>query len=171
MSGRSWQFFWLYVFLRFFAENLLATAKEFAEWVTTLIGSATLSDKPAWSCTVSSAAAIWRKSTRTALCTAFGKSAWTCSLRHALQVRDEDGTVLGDYFADLFVGGRLIVEIKASRALADEHTAQLLCYLRASQVEHGLLMNFGGGRFEIRKFILSISTQSVPRRTAGEERH
>jgi len=75
--------------------------------------------------------------------------------QHALQVRDEDGTVLGDYFADLFIDGRLIIEIKACKALTDEQIAQLLGYLRASDVEHGLLINFGGGKFEIRKFILS----------------
>jgi GxxExxY protein len=38
-----------------------------------------------------------------------------------LQVYDEDGTILGDYFADLFVQGRLIVEVKACRSLAEEH--------------------------------------------------
>jgi GxxExxY protein len=70
-------------------------------------------------------------------------------------VRDEDGTVLGNYFADLFVEGRLIVEIKACKALADEHIAQILGYLRASGIEHGLLINFGSGKFQIRKFVLS----------------
>jgi GxxExxY protein len=55
----------------------------------------------------------------------------------------------------LFVDGRLIVELKAAKALADEHVAQLLGYLRATRVEHGLLMNFGAAKFEIRKYILS----------------
>lgn len=45
-----------------------------------------------------------------------------------LQVTDEDGTVLGDYFADLFVEECLIVELKACKALASEHTAQVLGY-------------------------------------------
>lgn len=43
-----------------------------------------------------------------------------------LQVTDADGTVLGDYFADLVVEDCLIVELKACRALADEHVAQVL---------------------------------------------
>jgi GxxExxY protein len=76
-------------------------------------------------------------------------------VQHPLQVWDEDGTVLGDFFADLFVDGRLIVELKACKALADEHTAQLLGYLRASRLEHGLLINFGSPRLEVRKFALS----------------
>lgn len=69
-------------------------------------------------------------------------------------IKDEDRTVLGDYLADLFVENRLIVELKACKALADEHTAQLLGYLRASRIEHGLLINFGAPKLEIRKFAL-----------------
>lgn len=75
--------------------------------------------------------------------------------QHPLCVRDEDGTVLGEFFADLFVEGCLIVELKAARAIADEHVAQLLGYLRASRMEHGLLINFGGPRLFIKKYILT----------------
>ena len=72
-----------------------------------------------------------------------------------INVFDEDGTVLGDYFADLFVQDQLIVEAKACKAIADEHIAQILGYLRASRKEHGLLLNFGAPRFQARKFILT----------------
>ncbi len=72
-----------------------------------------------------------------------------------LIVCDEDGTVLGDYFADLFIENILVVELKACRALADEHTAQLLGYLRSSRIEHGLLINFGAATFAIKKYILN----------------
>jgi GxxExxY protein len=75
--------------------------------------------------------------------------------QHPLNVFDEDGAVLGEYFADLFVSGRLIVEIKACRSLADEHVAQLLGYLRSSRIEHGLLINFGAPKLQIRKYALS----------------
>lgn len=80
--------------------------------------------------------------------------------QHPLNVYDEDGTPLGSFAADLFIEGRLIVELKAARALADDHTAQLLGYLRASRIEHGLLCNFGAMRFEIRKYVLSATTPS-----------
>jgi GxxExxY protein len=73
--------------------------------------------------------------------------------QHPLAVYDEDGTVLGEYFADLFVDNRLIVELKAVKNCADEHTAQLLGYLKSSRIEHGLLVNFGSYRFEIKKFV------------------
>ncbi len=69
-----------------------------------------------------------------------------------LQVFDEDGTVLGDYFADLLVAGVLLVELKVARALVPEHHAQLLAYLKTTRIGHGLLINFGAYKFEIRKF-------------------
>jgi len=72
-----------------------------------------------------------------------------------LSVFDEDGALLGDFAADLFVQDQIIIELKACRALAAEHTAQLLGYLRASRVEHGLLINFGSPKLEIRKYALS----------------
>jgi len=73
-------------------------------------------------------------------------------LQYPLKVSDEDGAILGEYYADLFVEGCLVVELKACRALADEHIAQILGYLRASHTLHGLLINFGAPRLEIRKF-------------------
>jgi len=71
-----------------------------------------------------------------------------------LTVHDEDGKVLGDYFADLFVENSLVVEIKACKSIVDEHLAQLLGYLRSSGIEHGLLINFGASIFQIRKLVL-----------------
>jgi GxxExxY protein len=72
-----------------------------------------------------------------------------------LTVFDEDGTLLGDYLADLLVEGVLIVELKTAKALAPEHEAQVLGYLRSARLEHGLLINFGSRKFEIRKYIWS----------------
>ena len=60
-----------------------------------------------------------------------------------LNVFDEDGTPIGEYYADLFLENCLIVELKAVKTIADEHIAQILGYLRASRMEHGLLVNFG----------------------------
>jgi len=41
------------------------------------------------------------------------------------------------------------------KAIIGEHTAQLLGYLRASGIEHGLLINFGASKLEIKKYVLS----------------
>jgi len=75
--------------------------------------------------------------------------------QYPLKVYDEDGTVLGEYFADLFVENCLIVELKACKSLAQEHIAQLLGYLRACHIEHGLLVNFGAPKLQIKKYALS----------------
>jgi GxxExxY protein len=72
-----------------------------------------------------------------------------------LKVFDEDGTIIGDYFADLFVNDQMIVELKAAKTIADEHVAQILGYLRASKIEHGLLINYGAPKLQIKKYILN----------------
>jgi GxxExxY protein len=50
---------------------------------------------------------------------------------------------VGDYFADLIVKELVIVELKAAENLCDAHEAQLLNYIRATDIEVGLLLNFG----------------------------
>jgi GxxExxY protein len=56
--------------------------------------------------------------------------------------RDRDHRV-GEYYADLIVEGRVIVELKAAKGLREEHEAQLINYLKATEIEVGLLLNFG----------------------------
>ncbi|MCI0337155.1 MAG: GxxExxY protein [Acidobacteria bacterium] len=73
-----------------------------------------------------------------------------------VSVYDEDGTLLGSFVADLFVEDKLIVELKACATLRPEHKAQINGYLRASRIEHGLLINFGAPKLEIKKLFQSI---------------
>jgi len=54
-----------------------------------------------------------------------------------------EGEVIGEYYADILVENKVIVEIKASRSLVEENEAQLLNYLKATDIEIGLLLNFG----------------------------
>ena len=83
-----------------------------------------------------------------------------------IKVYDEDGTLIGDYLADLLVEGVLIVELKTAKALAAEHEAQILGYLKSARLEHGMLINFGSYKFEIRKFAWGENqpqgTQGIP---------
>ncbi len=79
--------------------------------------------------------------------------------QRAVKVFDADGTLIGEFFADLLVEGHLIVELKAAKALAAEHEAQILGYLKSARLEHGLLINFGSYKFQIRKFIRSQELQ------------
>jgi GxxExxY protein len=51
--------------------------------------------------------------------------------------------MVGEYFADLLVEDAVIVELKAAKAIAEEHDAQLINYLKATDKEVGLLLNFG----------------------------
>ncbi len=54
-----------------------------------------------------------------------------------------EGEVIGEYFADILVDNKVIVEIKAAKRFAEENEAQLLNYLKATDIEVGLLLNFG----------------------------
>ena len=53
------------------------------------------------------------------------------------------GRVAGEYYADLLVANKVIVELKATKAIAPEHEAQVLNYLKATPYEVGLVLNFG----------------------------
>ena len=53
------------------------------------------------------------------------------------------GEVIGEYYADTLVDNKVLVEIKAAKRLAEENEAQLLNYLKATDIEVGLLLNFG----------------------------
>ena len=74
--------------------------------------------------------------------------------QHPLTVYDEDGTVLGEYFADLFIEGCLIVELKACKHTLDEHISQLLGYLTSSKIHDGLLINFGAPKLYVKKYVM-----------------
>lgn len=81
------------------------------------------------------------------------KAGLSVEQQYSMKVYDEDGTELGAFAADLFVNSKLLVELKACKTMAPEHTAQLLGYMRAARIDHGLLINFGSYRFEIKKYI------------------
>ncbi len=54
-----------------------------------------------------------------------------------------EGVNVGDYFADLLVDDKVVIELKAAKAISPDHEAQLLNYLKATGLEVGLLLNFG----------------------------
>lgn len=61
------------------------------------------------------------------------------------------GESVGEFFADILVEGKVLVELKAVKALSPEHQAQLINYLHASGIEIGLLINFGNSKLEIKR--------------------
>ncbi len=78
------------------------------------------------------------------------KAGYTVERQKSLQVFDEDGYCVGEYFADMVVNNNLIVELKAVKALASEHFAQILNYLKITHSPVGLIINFGSYKLERR---------------------
>lgn len=52
-------------------------------------------------------------------------------------------SIVGEYFADIIVEDKIILELKSCEALVPEHEVQLFNYLKATNIEVGLLFNFG----------------------------
>jgi len=64
-----------------------------------------------------------------------------------------DNLAIGEFAVDLLVEGRVIVELKAARAFDEVHSAQCMNYLRASNLNVCLLVNFGTPRAQIRRIV------------------
>ena len=63
-----------------------------------------------------------------------------------------EGQVVGEYYADLWVEDRVVIEVKAVQALAKIHEVQLVNYLTATGIDTGLVLNFGPSVQVKRKF-------------------
>ncbi|MFR5657116.1 MAG: GxxExxY protein [Butyricimonas faecihominis] len=59
--------------------------------------------------------------------------------------------LVGEFRADIIVEGKIIIELKAVQHLLPIHETQLVNYLTATNTDHGLLINFGGERIEIKR--------------------
>lgn len=70
-----------------------------------------------------------------------------------------EGVQVGDYFADIIVNGLVILELKAVESLRNEHFAQLTNYLKATNKEVGLLLNFGK-KPEFKRVVLGNETKN-----------
>ncbi len=81
-----------------------------------------------------------------------------------LHVRYRDALV-GEFAADVVVNGYVLIEVKAVRALAPAHEAQIVNYLTATGIEIGLLLNFGSERLQFRR----KSRTYQPARGAGQD--
>lgn len=89
------------------------------------------------------------------------KAGYRINQQHPITIHDEDGTLIGDYFADIVVNDCLLIELKACKTITNEHKSQVLHYLKATSIEHGMLVNFGSYKFEIQKFIKTEPTPSL----------
>ncbi|WP_005036617.1 GxxExxY protein [Holophaga foetida] len=89
------------------------------------------------------------------------KQGLTVLQQHGIQVR-YDGVVVGAFFADLLVEGRIVVELKAAKALDDTHAAQCINYLKATGLDLCLLINFGKPRIEFKRIVLGLAEPATP---------
>jgi GxxExxY protein len=70
-----------------------------------------------------------------------------------------NGNMVGEYFADMIVNGCVIVELKAGETLCRAHELQLINYLKATEMEVGLLLNFGKKAEFKRKIMTNSKTR------------
>jgi len=71
------------------------------------------------------------------------------------------GCSVGEYYADIFVEGALLVELKCVERLGNEQTAQCLNYLKASGVELCLLVNFQRARVEVKRVVVDADNREA----------
>lgn len=71
------------------------------------------------------------------------------------------GMIVGDYFADIIVENAVILELKAAEGIVEEHELQLINYLKATEIEVGLLLNFGKKPEFKRKIFTNDKKKSV----------
>lgn len=79
------------------------------------------------------------------------------------------GQTIGQFRGDLLVANKVLLELKAANALDRSHEAQLLHYLRATEIEVGLLLNFGAARPQFRRLVFENSNKKIrayPRKSA-----
>ena len=77
-----------------------------------------------------------------ALCLELEEMGLFCERQKPIKVYYNE-KIVGEYFADILVNDLVILELKAAEALVDEHETQLINYLKATDIEVGLLLNFG----------------------------
>jgi len=78
--------------------------------------------------------------------------------QYPIKVRYKD-KIVGEYFADLMVEDRVIIELKTVDKIEKIHEAQLLNYLKATGISVGLLVNFKNTKAEIKRLILGLKEQ------------
>ena len=71
------------------------------------------------------------------------------------------GQCVGEYFADILVEDRVIIELKTVEKIEKIHEAQLLNYLKATGIQVGLLVNFRHPKAEIKRFVLNLQEDKL----------
>src|SRR5690348_3562699 len=88
------------------------------------------------------------------------KTGLCCTRQHPIKVLYEE-IIIGDYYADIIVENSIILELKAVETICKEHELQLINYLKATDKEIGLLLNFGSKPQIKRKIFTNDKKRSV----------
>jgi GxxExxY protein len=104
------------------------------------------------------------------LCLALRQKGIVVLCQHPIKVMFRKENV-GDFYADLLVEGKVIVELKAVKSLLPEHQAQIINYLKATGIEVGLLVNFGNPKLEYRRFSRDREDNSAAKPNPGHPLH
>jgi GxxExxY protein len=67
--------------------------------------------------------------------------------------------IVGEYFADIIVNGIVVIELKSTKEISVEHECQLINYLKSTNIELGLLLNFGKEAEYKRKVFMNVYKQ------------
>ena len=98
---------------------------------------------------------------RNALLVELKKAGMTVEIEKPIKVR-YDGVIVGEFSVDLLIEDWLIVELKAVRALTEEHEVQTVNYLTAIGEDFGLLLNFGGKSLQFKRKFRRAKDESPP---------
>jgi len=98
---------------------------------------------------------------RNALLLELRKSGLPVEVEKPIKVR-YDGVIIGEFNVDLIIKDWLICELKAVRALTDEHEVQTVNYLTALSQDFGLLLNFGSKSLQFKRKFRRTNTDETP---------
>jgi GxxExxY protein len=101
-----------------------------------------------------------------ALVVEFKKNGLSVSRQERVKVYYE-GIQVGDYFADIIIDSLMILELKAAESLRNEHLAQLTNYLKATDKEVGLLLNFGK-KPDFKRIVMGNDSKACFMRTTSD---
>jgi GxxExxY protein len=93
-----------------------------------------------------------------ALVLALRQKGLSATAQHPVKVMFRSECV-GDFYADILVEQKVVVELKAVKAITPQHQAQIINYLNATGIEVGLLINFGNQKLEYKRFTRSRGGQ------------
>lgn len=106
---------------------------------------------------------VYEKALAIALC----ERGMSIKVQHPLMVSFREKSV-GEFWADMLVEDKVLIELKAVKTLMPEHQAQLINYLKATRIPVGLLINFGNPKLEYRRLGREKSSDELHEQTKSD---